>query len=209
MSDDDRIATAIAFIAQQVDRQPTLDEMAAHVHLSPCHFQRLFSRWAGITPKRFLQVLTLEHAKRRMNDPASLLEIAESVGLSSGSRLYDHFVHLEAVTPGEYRRGGAGLIVRYGVHDTPFGSAFVATTARGIYQFGFVDHQPEGAALRRLDGQWPQAELRMDPIATMPVIQTMFRQVGGRPIGRCHFMSSAQTSRPGSGGRCFRFHRVG
>lgn len=133
----------------------------------------------------------MEHAKRRMNDPASLLEIAESAGLSNGSRLDDHFVHLEAVAPGEYRRGRAGLIVHYGVHDTPFGSTFVATTARGICQFGFVDHQPEGAALRQLVGPWPQAELR----ATMPLIQTMFRQVASdaqvaaKPVGfpiPCH-----------------------
>ena len=130
MSDYARIADAIRFIASQVARQPTLDEIAAHVHLSPFHFQRLFSRWAGVTPKRYLQVLTLKRAKALLQESRPLLEVADTLGLSSGSRLYDHFVQLEAVTPGEYKQRGAGLVIDHGMHDTPFGQAFVALTPR-------------------------------------------------------------------------------
>ena len=139
MSDYARIADAIRFIASQVARQPTLDEIAAHVHLSPFHFQRLFSRWAGVTPKRYLQVLTLERAKALLQESRPLLEVADTLGLSSGSRLYDHFVQLEAVTPGEYKQRGAGLVIDHGVHDTPFGQAFVALTPRGVCNFSFLD----------------------------------------------------------------------
>lgn len=122
-----------------MDSQPTLPEIAEHLHLSPFHFQRLFSRWAGVTPKRFLQVLALERAKQLLSESMPLLEVADSLGLSSGSRLYDHFVHLEAVTPGEYKTGGAGLTIEYAIHDTPFGKAFIATTTKGICSFVFLD----------------------------------------------------------------------
>ena len=138
MSDYDRIAEAISFIVSQVHHQPALDEVAAHLHLSPFHFQRLYCRWTGVTPKRFLQVLTLEHAKQLLSESRPLLEVSDTLGLSSGSRLYDHFVHLEAVTPGEYKRGGLGVAIEYAIHDTPFGKAFIATTPRGICSFAFV-----------------------------------------------------------------------
>ncbi|HMW76451.1 MAG TPA: AraC family transcriptional regulator, partial [Rhodocyclaceae bacterium] len=123
--DYERIARAIAFIAERVGEQPTLEAVAAHVHLSPFHFQRLFCRWAGTSPKRFLQVLTVERAKGLLEASRSLLEVSEELGLSSSSRLYDHFVHLEAMTPGEYRGGGLGLVIDYGFHATPFGWALV------------------------------------------------------------------------------------
>src|SRR5690606_23096109 len=106
MSDYDRIAKAIAYISRNVTAQPTLDEIAAHVALSPFHFQRLFGRWAGTTPKRFLQVLTLELGKNLLAESGSLLDVSDRLGLSSASRLHDHFVQLEAVTPGEYRSKG-------------------------------------------------------------------------------------------------------
>lgn len=138
MSDYDRIAEAISFISTRLSRQPTLDEVAAHLHLSPFHFQRLFCCWFGVTPKRFLQVLTLERAKQLLSESKPLLEVSDTLGLSSGSRLYDHFVHLEAVTPGEYKKGGANLTIEYAVHDTPFGKAFIAITraASAIFVFG-------------------------------------------------------------------------
>lgn len=142
-SDYDRIAEAISFITSQVKGQPTLQEIAGHLNLSSYHFQRLFCRWAGVTPKRFLQVLTLERAKQLLSESKSVLEVSNSLGLSSGSRLYDHFVHLEAVTPGEYKMGGAGLTIEYAVHDTPFGKAFIATTPRGICSFAFLESAQE------------------------------------------------------------------
>ncbi|HDZ8913196.1 TPA: methylated-DNA--[protein]-cysteine S-methyltransferase [Aeromonas hydrophila] len=174
MSDYARIADAIAFIASQVARQPTLDEIAAHVHLSPFHFQRLFSRWAGVTPKRYLQVLTLERAKALLQESRPLLEVADTLGLSSGSRLYDHFVQLEAVTPGEYKQQGAGLVIEHGVHDTPFGQAFVALTPRGVCNFSFLDDQASDAPLAALARSWPEAELREAQSRTQEVIHAMF-----------------------------------
>lgn len=184
MSDYARIADAIRFIASQVARQPTLDEIAAHVHLSPFHFQRLFSRWAGVTPKRYLQVLTLERAKALLQESRPLLEVADTLGLSSGSRLYDHFVQLEAVTPGEYKQRGAGLVIDHGVHDTPFGQAFVALTPRGVCNFSFLDDQAPEAPLTALAHNWPEAELREAPSRTQGVIHTMFdgSKTPDRPI---------------------------
>ncbi|WP_426008086.1 bifunctional transcriptional activator/DNA repair enzyme AdaA [Aeromonas salmonicida] len=184
MSDYARIADAIRFIASQVERQPTLDEIAAHVHLSPFHFQRLFSRWAGVTPKRYLQVLTMERAKVLLQESRPLLEVADTLGLSSGSRLYDHFVQLEAVTPGEYKQRGAGLVIDHGVHDTPFGQAFVALTPRGVCNFSFLDDQAPQAPLAALAHNWPEAELREATSRTQGVIHTMFdgSKTPDRPI---------------------------
>ena len=174
MSDYDRIAEAISFIVSRVDSQPTLQEIAGHLHLSPFHFQRLFCRWAGVTPKRFLQVLTLERAKQLLSESKPLLEISDALGLSSGSRLYDHFVHLEAVTPGEYKTGGAGLTIEYAVHDTPFGKAFIATTPRGICNFEFLDSMEIDEHLTALLQKWPHAMVHENRQRTLAVIKDMF-----------------------------------
>jgi len=174
MSDYDRIAQAIAFITTRVDDQPALADIAAHLNMSPSHFQRLFCRWAGVTPKRFLQVLTLERAKQLLGESRPLLEVSDAIGLSSGSRLYDHFVQLEAVTPGEYKKGGAGLTIEYAVHDTPFGKAFIATTARGICQFAFLDYSDIDTILSELSSQWPQAVLCENYQQTRTIIETLF-----------------------------------
>ena len=174
MSDYARIAAAIAFITSQVERQPNLDEIAAHVHLSPFHFQRLFSRWAGVTPKRYLQVLTLERAKVLLQESRPLLDVADTLGLSSGSRLYDHFVQLEAVTPGEYKQRGAGLTIAHAVHDTPFGHAFIALTPRGVCSFSFQDGAEPDEALIALGRTWPLAQLEEDLPRTQAVIDAMF-----------------------------------
>lgn len=174
MSDYDRIAEAISFIVNRVDSQPSLQEIAQHLHLSPFHFQRLFSRWAGVTPKRFLQVLTLERAKQLLSESKPLLEVSDTLGLSSGSRLYDHFVHLEAVTPGEYKMGGAGLALEYAVHDTPFGKAFIAITPRGICSFAFLAHADSDGPLHDLQKAWPRATVHENRQRTLAVIQAMF-----------------------------------
>jgi len=174
MTDYQRIAAAIDFIASRVNRQPALHEIAAHVHLSPYHFQRLFCRWAGVTPKKFLQVLTVERAKQLLGEARPLLEVSDSLGLSSGSRLYDHFVQLEAVTPGEYKLGGAGLTIEYAVHDTPFGQAFIATTPRGVCRFAFLDSAEPDEQLSGLRIQWPNALVRENRQRTLAVIESMF-----------------------------------
>lgn len=157
-SDYDRIARAIAYLEANVTAQPTLDQVAQHVHLSPFHFQRLFTRWAGTTPKRFLQVLTLELGKQLLKDSASLLDVSHSLGLSSTSRLHDHFVQLEAVTPGEFRSKGEGLVIRFGVAESPFGLLFAATTPRGICRAAFLDAATDvDEQLHALKKTWPRA----------------------------------------------------
>ena len=177
MTDYDRIAAAIEFIVRRRDTQPTLTEIAAHLRLSPHHFQRLFSRWTGVTPKRFLQVLTVERAKQLLREARPLLEVADTLGLSSGSRLYDHFVQLEAVTPGEYKARGAGLTIDYAVHATPFGDAFVAMTPRGVCSFAFIDTAapPADHSLDALREQWPHADFRENPQATRALVRDIFR----------------------------------
>lgn len=174
MSDYDRIAQAISFITNRVNSQPTLDEIAAHIHLSLFHFQRLFCRWAGVTPKRFLQTLTLERAKQLLSESKPLLEVSYSLGLSSGSRLYDHFVHLEATTPGEFKTGGIGLAIEYGEHDTPFGIVFIATTPRGICNLAFLEHKGIDEHLAGLFRKWPHAKIRKNHDRTFVVIKAMF-----------------------------------
>lgn len=174
MSDYERIAQAISFINEHVKSQPTLNEIAAHLHMSQYHFQRLFGRWTGVTPKRYLQTLTVERAKKLLLESQSLLEISESLGLSSGSRLYDHFVTLEAVTPGEYRNGGVGLVIQWAVHDTPFGPAFIAATPKGICRFAFVDYSAIDQLKSELLRQWPQAEFRESKQEIRPLLENMF-----------------------------------
>jgi AraC family transcriptional regulator, regulatory protein of adaptative response / methylated-DNA-[protein]-cysteine methyltransferase len=174
MSDYERIAKAIYYISTRVHSQPSLDDIAAHLHLCPFHFQRLFCRWAGVTPKRFLQALTLERAKQLLRESKSLLEVSDSLGLSSGSRLYDHFVHLEAVTPGEYKKEGAGLSIAYGVHNTPFGPAFIAITPRGICKFSFLQGEALDVHLADLRKKWPNAVVHEEQQATLEVLEGMF-----------------------------------
>ena len=175
MSDYEKVASAISYIRENVGKQPTLDEIAAQVHLSPYHFQRLFSRWAGVTPKRFLQVLTLRHAKTLLKESdLSVLDVSDAVGLSSGSRLYDHFVHLEAVTPSEYKLAGRGLAISYGCHSTPFGDAFIGLTQRGICKFVFVGEETEIELLDSLQQEWPMAGLVEDVGKTAAKVEAMF-----------------------------------
>jgi AraC family transcriptional regulator of adaptative response/methylated-DNA-[protein]-cysteine methyltransferase len=174
MSDYDRIAQAISFITRRVNSQPSLKEIAAHLHMSPFHFQRLFCRWAGVTPKRFLQVLTVERAKQLLEESKPLLEVSDSLGLSSGSRLYDHFVQLEAVTPGEFKMKGAGLMIEHAVHETPFGNAFIAVTARGICKLAFLDSDDIEEHLAGLSKKWPHAVLQENRQRTGTIINAMF-----------------------------------
>lgn len=175
MTDYDRIARAIAFIVQQADQQPSLEAIAAQVHLSPFHFQRLFSRWAGVTPKRFLQVLTVQRAKALLAQSQSMLDVSLAVGLSGPSRLHDHFVQLEAVTPGEFKRGGEGLVIRHALCPSPFGMVFVAHTPRGVCSLAFVDEQhPVQAPLQRLQHTWPSAELVEDAASGQALVEQVF-----------------------------------
>lgn len=177
--DYERIARAIGYLQRHAGEQPDLADAARHVNLSEHHFQRLFTRWAGVSPKRFVQCLTLEHAKARLAARPGVLELAGEVGLSGPGRLHDLFVTLEAMSPGEYRAGGAGIVIRYGVHDSPFGPALLAISARGICGLHFVEGTSDGLARLRYD--WPGAELRRDAAATAPVATQLFGPLSPRP----------------------------
>jgi len=152
VEDYSRVEKAILFLEQNYHRQPELHEIADSVHLSEFHFQRLFRRWAGITPKRFVQFLTLEHAKQLLADSRSVLDATYDAGLSSPGRLHDLFVNIEAMTPGEYKAQGAGLRITFGFHPSPFGECLVAVTERGICGLGFVDAGGRAQLLRRIFG---------------------------------------------------------
>lgn len=177
MSDYERIAEAISYVADQAIGQPSLEDMATHVHLSPFHFQRIFCRWAGTTPKRFLQVITLERGKSLLDESRSLLEVSDSLGLSSSSRLHDHFVRLEAVTPGEYKNKGKDLLIEYGVHPSPFGNIFVALTNRGVCRVAFLDNEDSEFQLSDLEKLWPLASFANNNVATRAVVNAMFGSI--------------------------------
>lgn len=174
MSDYERIAQAISFINDSLYSQPTLDDIAANLHLSPYHFQRLFCRWVGITPKRYLQILTVERAKTLLSESTSLLDVSNSLGLSSGSRLYDHFVNLEAVTPGEYKNDGTDLIIEHAVHKSPFGEMFIAITPRGICNMSFLGNSGNKDQLDHLRKKWPFASIQENKEKTRNVVDVLF-----------------------------------
>jgi AraC family transcriptional regulator, regulatory protein of adaptative response / methylated-DNA-[protein]-cysteine methyltransferase len=178
MTDYDRVAAAIRYIDAHSGKQPSLDEVAAAVGLSAYHFHRLFRRWAGITPKRFLQLLTLEAAKRGLDESGSVLQTAYRAGLSGPGRLHDLFVVLEGVTPGEYRSGGAGVRIDYGQADSPFGTALVGRTERGVCHLSFPDAAPD-ADVATLREAWPASELRRDDGLASRVVSAIF--AGERP----------------------------
>ncbi len=176
-SDYHRIAEAIRFIESRVEEQPSLSDVANHLGLSPFHFQRLFRRWAGITPKDFLQFLTLANAKRQLAASTSLLETSLAVGLSGPGRLHDLFLSIEAVTPGEFKRGGAGLEIAWAVHPTPLGDALVATTPRGLCGLSFVEARD--SAREELQARWPAARLREDANLTAATANEVARRMRG------------------------------
>ena len=169
-----RIARAIAFMRQHHLNQPNLATVAQHIGLSEYHFQRLFTQWAGISPKRFLQYLTVEYAKSKITQTKSLLDLTLDVRLSSPGRLHDLFVTLEAMSPGEFKAGGAGLQIRYGIHDTPFGTSLIATTARGICNLYFLETTDEKTAAQRLRLAWKNAEIIRDEQATQSLRDLIF-----------------------------------
>ncbi len=182
-SDYQRIAEAIEFINAHADQQPSLEEVAAQLNLSPFHFQRLFSQWAGVTPKKYLQILTVERAKQLLAEAQPLLAVADQVGLSGTSRLHDHFVQLEAVTPGEFKTGGAGLTIDYAVYNSPFGDIFVAATARGICKLSFIDEDKVELHIDDLQRRWPKAILCNRDSERLKIIESLFvDQKPDRPL---------------------------
>jgi AraC family transcriptional regulator of adaptative response/methylated-DNA-[protein]-cysteine methyltransferase len=157
-----RIARAIRFIDTNFRAQPRLAAIAASAHLSEFHFNRLFRRWAGVTPRQYLAHVTARAARGALVSTPSVLDAAYCVGLSGPSRLHDLMVTLDAVTPGELKARGRGMQITYGFTDTPFGRALLASTARGLCHLAFVESGSEGAAVAALAASWPQAPLRRD-----------------------------------------------
>lgn len=173
MNDYQRIAQAIGYITANFRRQPRLEEVAESVHLSPFHFQRMFTQWAGISPKKFQQFLSLNLSKELMKtENTTLSEVAYEAGFSGTSRLHDLFVSIEAMTPGAYKNGGEQLEITYSVHDTPFGKAMIAATTMGVCKLEFVASEEE--AMELLQSEWPAATLRLDPAYNQKSIRMIF-----------------------------------
>ncbi|MSO84369.1 MAG: methylated-DNA--[protein]-cysteine S-methyltransferase [Rhodospirillales bacterium] len=172
-----RIERAIRFLEAAADEKPSLAAVAAEIGLSPFHFHRLFSRFAGVSPKRFLAYLSLAHARATLGSSESVLAAALDSGLSGPSRLHDLFVTFEAMTPGEYRRLGAGLEIRHGFHPTPFGRALLLTSPRGLVGLSFVTERGDDFALREQAGRWPMARLIADSRATGDLARRIFARV--------------------------------
>ena len=152
-----QVESAIEYLERNFRRQPSLDEIAASVNLSKFHFQRLFKRWAGVTPSQFLGYLTLEYTKGRLRDSQSVFDSAEDAGLSSPSRLHDLFVSFEAMTPGAYKKLGKDLDIFFGFHPTPFGECLIAITERGICALRFPGEQDHEGGVTELQKEWPLA----------------------------------------------------
>lgn len=173
-SDYALVAQAIEYLEANRRRQPSLDELAQHLAVSPFHLQRLFTRWAGISPKRFVQYLTVEHAKQLLAASHSVLDTAYATGLSGPGRLHDLFVTVEAMTPGEYKEGGSGLTIGYAVHTGPFGDYLLAVTERGICGLTFLSAAGATAEIAALRARWPQATLSEAPAWTTPIAERIF-----------------------------------
>jgi AraC family transcriptional regulator of adaptative response/methylated-DNA-[protein]-cysteine methyltransferase len=151
-----KIAKAIAYLDENFKQQPSLDQIAEQLHMSTFHFQRLFKEWVGISPKKYLQFLTVSYAKSQLKaEKASLLNVAANAGLSGTGRLHDLFVNIEGMTPGEYKKGGQDLTINYSFAETPFGDVLVASTSKGICYLAFIENAEQG--IEELKKQFPNA----------------------------------------------------
>ena len=166
-----RIEKAILFIEKHFPEQPSLAQIAAHAGLSEYHFQRLFTRWAGISPKRFVQYLTAQYAGELLQEQSSLLDISIDAGLSSTSRLHDLIINVFAMTPDEYRRCGQGLTIRYGWHESPFGHCLIGITKRGVC---WLDFYESVQGIQSMQAMWQGAKFIEDPQTTKPVAGRVF-----------------------------------
>jgi O-6-methylguanine DNA methyltransferase len=174
VADYETVRSIIAFISEHWRRQPTLEEISEHVNMSSSSVHHLFRRWAGLTPKAFLQALTLSNAKSLLQDSATVLDATYEVGLSGPGRLHDLFVTHEAMTPGDYRGGGAGIAMFYGFHPSPFGEVIIVATARGVAGLGFVDDGNRESALADMRRRWKNASYQRDDGATGIYVQRIF-----------------------------------
>jgi len=177
MNDYLRVAKAIEFIEANAQAQPSLVDIADQLSLSAHHVQKLFVRWAGVSPKQFLQALTVEKAKYLLKDEQlSVLDVSEEVGLSSASRLYDHFVTLEAMTPGEYRLSGKAITITYGVAQSPYGEVVIGFSSRGVCEISYCDAESKEVIIQRIKKQWHQAEFTCDNTAAQNQVDIIFHK---------------------------------
>ena len=174
LRDYDSVRRAIGFISEQWRTQPTIEAMADAAHLTPDELHHLFRRWAGLTPKDFMQALTLDHAKRLLRDSASVLDAAYDSGLSGPGRLHDLFVTHEAMSPGEWKKGGEGMTLRYGFHPSPFGMAVIIASERGLAGLAFADEGEEMPALADMQRRWPLATYIESFAETAPLAKRIF-----------------------------------
>jgi AraC family transcriptional regulator of adaptative response/methylated-DNA-[protein]-cysteine methyltransferase len=174
LRDYDSVRRAIAFISEHWRAQPDIEAMADAAGVTPDELHHLFRRWAGLTPKAFMQALTLDHAKGLLRDSASVLDAALDSGLSGPSRLHDLFVTHEAMSPGEWKTGGAGMTLQYGFHPSPFGTAIVIASGRGLAGLAFADPGQEQTALADMRQRWPNATCVEDHAGTAALAQRIF-----------------------------------
>ncbi|GAB3503977.1 methylated-DNA--[protein]-cysteine S-methyltransferase [Emticicia fontis] len=172
--DYNRIERAIHFIEENFQNQPSLKEVADHVALSEFHFNRLFSKWAGTSPQRFMRFLTKEFAKEKLAQSDNLLDATFESGLSSTSRLHDLFVNYEAMTPAEFKSKGEGLTIHYGIHETPFGECLIAVTGRGITDLRFLENEDKEEVILELKEDFAKAEIIFENNFTKPFIEQIF-----------------------------------
>ena len=177
----ERVEEAIKFLTENFKQQPSLYDVADNSKVSPFHFQKIFTEWAGISPKKFLQYLTVEELKKELKKTSNLNEAAEKVGLSAQSRVYDLFVNIEAVTPHEFKTKGQGIEIIYGVHPTPFGECFIAGTSRGICSLNFIENN-EDELLTALRSHWKNASIKKDQKETSCFAENIFDSGSKKPI---------------------------
>ena len=181
LRDYDSVRRAIAFISEHWRQQPTIESVADAAAVTPDELHHLFRRWAGLTPKAFMQALTLEHAKNLLRDSASVLDAALDSGLSGPGRLHDLFVTHEAMSPGEWKNGGAGMTLRFGFHASPFGTAIVIASDRGLAGLAFADPGDEQSALADMQRRWPRAIYLEDHAGTARIARRIFDPTLWRP----------------------------
>ncbi|HSO48599.1 MAG TPA: bifunctional helix-turn-helix domain-containing protein/methylated-DNA--[protein]-cysteine S-methyltransferase [Rhizobiaceae bacterium] len=180
-SDYQTVRRVIEIISSEWRDQPQLDDLARETGMKPAQLQRIFTRWAGLSPKAFLQAVTLDHAKRLLAQDAPILDASFELGLSGPGRLHDLFVTHEAMSPGEYKTRGAGLAMRHGFHDCQFGRALVMITERGMAGLAFCDPGGEAEALADMQARWPEAVYAEDMAATAPYAKRAFDRQNWRP----------------------------
>lgn len=192
-----RIEKALSFLTDNYRQQPDLHDIAARVHMSPFHFQRIFTDWVGISPKKFVQYLTLDYLRGKIRDTENMIEAADEAGLSSQSRVNELFVKIEGVSPQQYKSGGKGLEIFYGYHASPFGLCFIAIADKGICALKFIDEEKSRDEFKLFSRQWPLATLVHQPELTQSYIKKIFTPPAGGEVRRQPAGSGAQRQTSG------------